>query len=406
MMQASSGVDEQALGSVAAGWGGPLSDSDPAALAGWPHLAPSTPPPGVTSVLPPRSLRRRQRGNGAAASPSSFPPSLEGALPASSAPADGSIPPWIRAAAATSSNAVRRGAPRAAWIAAGIVGIGVGALLPLLVLQGVVRTARTELTLRAIDPSGAPLVDARAYVDGRLACEQLPCTAADLAPGMHRVRIESGPLVTEQPILVPSGEASTAILTMGASTQGETVTRTTPAEGLGKDALVQVVREALAEQQAAAASRVAAGWRGHIPFFPTSAGSASAAPAEAGPAAGEDGPSADTPDWLTQDAMRRAMARAVAGKPQPSAQGTEAPSTRDEAPGNGAPPGRGTILIESDPPTNIVVDGRTTGTHKSVRVHVEPGIHVVAFVHPELGRKVRTVRIEAGSVTSATATFP
>jgi hypothetical protein len=66
----------------------------------------------------------------------------------------------------------------------------------------------------------------------------------------------------------------------------------------------------------------------------------------------------------------------------------------------------GTIRITSSPAANIVINGQPAGVRSAVTARVEPGTHVIAFVHSKHGRKVRTVRVEPGTTATAAVSFP
>jgi hypothetical protein len=67
--------------------------------------------------------------------------------------------------------------------------------------------------------------------------------------------------------------------------------------------------------------------------------------------------------------------------------------------------GESKLSINSIPISNVILDGRPLGsTPKSVPV--TPGSHTVIFVHPEHGRKAKTVNVEAGKSASASVKFP
>lgn len=67
--------------------------------------------------------------------------------------------------------------------------------------------------------------------------------------------------------------------------------------------------------------------------------------------------------------------------------------------------GNGTLNINSIPPSNVVLDGRPLGSTPKVGVSVSPGAHTVVFIHPQLGRKVQQVSVEAGGRASALVRF-
>jgi hypothetical protein len=64
----------------------------------------------------------------------------------------------------------------------------------------------------------------------------------------------------------------------------------------------------------------------------------------------------------------------------------------------------GSLNVTSNPPANVVLDGRPLG--KSPRlVKVPAGLHTVVFIHPLYGRQSLTVNVGAGATTGASAEF-
>jgi hypothetical protein len=71
-----------------------------------------------------------------------------------------------------------------------------------------------------------------------------------------------------------------------------------------------------------------------------------------------------------------------------------------------APSGKGTININSIPVSNVILDGKPLGATPKVGVSATPGPHTIIFVHPEHGRKAKSVTVEAGKTASAVVRFP
>jgi serine/threonine-protein kinase len=75
-----------------------------------------------------------------------------------------------------------------------------------------------------------------------------------------------------------------------------------------------------------------------------------------------------------------------------------------------APPaalsGAGTLNINSIPVSNVILDGRPLGQTPQVGMSVPAGAHTVVFVHPEHGRKVRSVTVQPGQTATAAVRFP
>ena len=64
----------------------------------------------------------------------------------------------------------------------------------------------------------------------------------------------------------------------------------------------------------------------------------------------------------------------------------------------------GALTITSNPPANVVLDGRPLGKAPRI-VKVPAGLHTVLFIHPLYGRKSLSVKVGAGATTSASAAF-
>ena len=93
-------------------------------------------------------------------------------------------------------------------------------------------------------------------------------------------------------------------------------------------------------------------------------------------------------------------------KPAPAApvEKPAAPVEKPAAPVAAA--GKGSLNINSIPVSNIILDGKPLGQTPRVGVSVTPGPHTVIFVHPEHGRKAKSVTVEAGKTAAAIVRFP
>jgi serine/threonine-protein kinase len=67
--------------------------------------------------------------------------------------------------------------------------------------------------------------------------------------------------------------------------------------------------------------------------------------------------------------------------------------------------GKGTLNINSIPVTTVILDGKPIGQTPKVGLSVSPGTHTVIFVHPEQGRKAKSVTVEAGKTAVAIVRF-
>jgi hypothetical protein len=106
-----------------------------------------------------------------------------------------------------------------------------------------------------------------------------------------------------------------------------------------------------------------------------------------------------------------------ASAPEKGAEGAASPKHSSPAPAPApkpapvaekpaAPAGKGTININSIPVSNVILDGKPLGPTPKVGVSVSPGLHTVIFVHPEHGRKAKSVNVEAGKTAAAVVRFP
>jgi hypothetical protein len=83
-----------------------------------------------------------------------------------------------------------------------------------------------------------------------------------------------------------------------------------------------------------------------------------------------------------------------------------APPSGGGKPSGAAASGKGTLNINAIPVANVILDGRPLGATPKSGVSVAPGPHTIVFVHPEHGRKVKTVNVEAGKTAAAVVRFP
>lgn len=98
-------------------------------------------------------------------------------------------------------------------------------------------------------------------------------------------------------------------------------------------------------------------------------------------------------------------------RPAPTPRGGGSPSPRPApAPAAAAAPapaaaGNATLTFMSDPPSNLVLDGRPLGkTPKTASVPA--GSHTVLFIHPEFGRKAKSIPVAAGQKATVKVKFP
>ncbi|MCW5791503.1 MAG: PEGA domain-containing protein [Polyangiaceae bacterium] len=87
----------------------------------------------------------------------------------------------------------------------------------------------------------------------------------------------------------------------------------------------------------------------------------------------------------------------------PPVGGGTTPKAGGETP---AATGNGTISINSIPVSNVILDGRPLGQTPRTGISVPAGNHTVVFVHPEHGRKVRSVSVQPGQSVTVAVRFP
>jgi serine/threonine-protein kinase len=66
----------------------------------------------------------------------------------------------------------------------------------------------------------------------------------------------------------------------------------------------------------------------------------------------------------------------------------------------------GTLSLNSIPASNVILDGKPLGATPKTGVAVTPGQHTVIFVHPEHGRKAKSVNVAAGKTVPVVVKFP
>ena len=110
-----------------------------------------------------------------------------------------------------------------------------------------------------------------------------------------------------------------------------------------------------------------------------------------------------------EDTQKEPEAPATAKHPAtPPATPTPSPTPKP-TPAVKEPPavasGKGTLNINSIPVSNVILDGKPLGQTPKVGVSVSPGPHTVIFVHPDMGRKAKSVTVEAGKTATAVVRF-
>ena len=95
-----------------------------------------------------------------------------------------------------------------------------------------------------------------------------------------------------------------------------------------------------------------------------------------------------------------------AGTPAPQPQPGSGRIVQRPPPKAPAPSGQGTLNINSIPVSNVVLDGVPRGSTPKIGLKVSAGNHTVVFIHPQHGRKVRSVSVQPGQTATAAVRFP
>jgi len=114
-----------------------------------------------------------------------------------------------------------------------------------------------------------------------------------------------------------------------------------------------------------------------------------------------------TTDALPEKEEKRDSDLSSAGKHQstaPAPTPRPTPAVKEDKPAVAS--GKGTLNINSIPVSNVILDGKPLGATPKTGLSVSAGPHTVIFVHPEHGRKAKSVTIEAGKTATAIVRFP
>ncbi len=84
--------------------------------------------------------------------------------------------------------------------------------------------------------------------------------------------------------------------------------------------------------------------------------------------------------------------------PRPAAEPSPAPAVAKSS--------NGTLNLNSIPASNVILDGRPLGGTPKTNLSVPAGNHTVIFVHPEHGRKAKSVNVVAGKTVPVVVKFP
>lgn len=260
-------------------------------------------------------------------------------------------------AVATAPAASGRSLPYAAMAAVAVVVVVAGLLFAL-------RSRTGELIVNVSGPGGVAVENVKVLVDDQVRCTESPCPVSDLAAGQHSLHIiaEGFQPPAKRIVGVSAGEAENVDIEL-----------VPLATAKGTDDSTAKKAEPSAEDE-----------EEEIPTL------------ELG---GDDRASPKSTE--TTESAPRPVAAAAPRRPT-----TPAAAPRTPAPA--APParatGQGRISINSIPVSNVVVDGRPLG-QTPTSISVPPGAHRVMFIHPEKGRRIIPVQVQAGQTAVAAVRF-
>ncbi|MGC4088804.1 MAG: PEGA domain-containing protein [Polyangiaceae bacterium] len=119
--------------------------------------------------------------------------------------------------------------------------------------------------------------------------------------------------------------------------------------------------------------------------------------------------SASDPAPSKPSAAAAAPAHRESHSTSPAAAAVAAAAAPAPAPAKPAAPaaaaGTGTLTLNSIPVSNVILDGRPLGPTPKLNVSVPAGNHTVIFVHPEKGRKAKSVTVAAGKSVPVVVKF-
>lgn len=241
------------------------------------------------------------------------------------------------------------------------------------------------------------------FVDGK-EIGPLPQNLSDLAPGDHQVRIEGGDRYQpfEQSVSVSADQLRTlepklkvkkglATIKVGSNAEGARVVLVSGSERRPVPQLPLAVEVPVDKEYSIVATK-----RGYQDFEQR--------------LEFEDGKAERTfvIDMAASGAAAAAAPEPVSNTtrlPAPGPAPSPRPAAVDPAPPKPAAASGGTLNLMSNPVSNVILDGRPLGPTPKLGVSVTPGNHTVIFVHPEHGRKAKSVSVTAGKTIPVSVKF-
>jgi hypothetical protein len=251
--------------------------------------------------------------------------------------------------------ALRQNRRLAVLSAAALGGLALLVTLLVLISGSDASAARGSLVVTVAGAGAAPVDYLAVLADDAVTCRTSPCKIADLEAGTHFVRVRA------------PGYQETAARAVSVQKGSEAVVHVQ---------LTPIAKEPRADDEAKVAT---------------------------GAVMDLDDTSAAPSDLRARSSIRSRTARAsdrASTSSKTSAPAAQAPPANAEK--SGKP---GTLNISSNPPSNVVLDGRPLGKTPRLGVRVPAGVHSVVFVHPEFGRKVQSASVAPGAARSVAVRF-
>jgi len=250
------------------------------------------------------------------------------------------------------------------------------------------RPHRGDLTVVVAGPDNAHIDAVQIFVDHRKECDVVPCVVHHLnSDSAHIVKVLAPGFVTPagQPVRVRAGHdvvlnvTLTPISTSHSDVHAATAETARPVSaGISFSGTI-VPAENL--EPAAAMGSIQNG-----PRVTKTVLSSSKHPSSNGP---------------TSDHSKNDLSSILMQSPDPNAARTVSRAAESQQAAT-----QGTLNVNSIPVSNAILDGRPLGSTPRMGLSVAAGAHTVVFVHPEHGRKVVTVTVEAGQTVIAATRFP
>lgn len=424
---------------------------------------PPAPPPASGRALGAGALMSSSGGAAPIMPPTPAPPPLSMPAPVSAQPAPQSMPMPLPASSMPAQQAGSSKNVVLAVVAVLLLGTIAGIIVLLLPREG-------TLVVTAAGPGNKSLDGVQVFIDGQKRCDSSPCRVEKVGPGTHMVRVDAAGYqkMSEQAAAVRAGEDTVVNLKLDRASGGTGVKVSAEGAGLklyvdGKEVgpLPQEIKDmapgehtlrvagndrfepyekkitvtadevqtlpliklkvvkglamlkAGAGADGAKITLVSGDERRPVPKLPMNldiptnkswqvVAERKGYQAFKADITFEDGTPERTFEIVLYENGKAPPKEEAATPPVGAPAGTGAPATTAKP----AATGNGTLNINSIPVSNVILDGKPLGTTPKVGLSVAAGPHTVVFVHPEHGRKARSVNVEAGKSATAAVRFP